>query len=509
MVLALDAFAVAREYLEYDEVEAKSGEATSSEPKFDNPATDGKETKPEKAKFELGTLPEGVTKDQVSVDSATGVVTFTPNADQAGKTFKFPVMMRNEDLQVPVLDENGDPVKGEDDQPKTQGRVVAHADAPFKVEERDATLFEPAYEGKLVVPGQETKSAPSFTGKDGKGVDVPEGSKFSIGDYKAPEGYVVSIDENTGEITVTFPDGSKLNKDTVEEFDVPVTVTCKDGSTDEVKANFKLDTDGDGDPDVTDPDDDGDGIPDKDDSNPKVPNQNTLFEPAYENGSGKPGDKVTIPAPSFKDKDGNPTTAPDGTKFTPGEGTPDGVTVNEDGSIKVTIPEDAKPGDKITVPVVVTYPDDSTDTVEVTVTVEKPDTKTPDWKDGSGEPGGKVVIPNDGGPVEDGTTVDTDGPGKAKIDGDGNLVVDIDDNAKPGDKIVVIVKDKNGNEIDRVTVTVEKPAAGDMTTEPGVKKFKLVRTGAQVAGLVGIAAVMGVAGLGLALVRRRREGEEN
>ncbi|MBS6275648.1 MAG: hypothetical protein KH423_05500 [Actinomycetaceae bacterium] len=175
LVLALDAFAVAREYLEYDEVQAKSGEATSSKPKFDNPATDGKETKPEKAKFELGTLPEGVTKDQVSVDSATGVVTFTPNADQTGKTFKFPVMMRNEDLQVPVLDENGDPVKGDDGQPKTQGRVVAHADAPFKVAERDATIFEPKYEGKLVVPGKETKSAPSFTGKDGKGVDVPEG----------------------------------------------------------------------------------------------------------------------------------------------------------------------------------------------------------------------------------------------------------------------------------------------------------------------------------------------
>ncbi len=582
---------------------------------------------------------------------------------------------------------------------------------------KDADDYEPEYEGKLVVPGQETKSSPSFTDKDGKGVDVPEGSKFSIGDYKAPEGYVVTIDENTGEITVTFPDGSKLNKDTVEEFDVPVTVTYKDGSTDEVKANFKLDTDGDGDPDVTDPDDDNDGIPDEDDSNPKVPNQNTIFEPGYEDGSGKPGEDVTVPAPEFKDKDGKTVTPPEGTKFTPGEnvpdgvtidentgeitvtipedakpgdkievpvvvtypdgstdevtvtitvtekdatpvtpgepternpslgasaddpadcemppfvtvektegveykvtvdgkeltpdaegkyvydygqtvkveaspakgftfpegvtttwtyttaqnevcnvpetkdnekyepeyedgtgkpgddvtvdkpifkdgdgnevtppegttftpgeGTPDGVTVNEDGSIKVTIPEDAKPGDKITVPVVVTYPDDSTDTVEVTVTVEQPDTKTPDWKDGSGEPGGKVVIPNDGGPVDDGTTVETDGPGKAEIDGDGNLVVDIDDNAKPGDKIVVIVKDKDGNEIDRVTVTVEKPAAGDNTgetTEKVVQKPKLARTGVQVAGLAGIAAAMGVAGLGLAFMRRRREGEEN
>ena len=720
LVLALDAFAVAREYLEYNDVQAKAEAAASSDPKFDNPATDAVETKPAKAKFELGTLPEGVTKDQVSVDPVTGVVTFTPNANQVGKTFKFPVMMRNEDLQVPVLDENGDPVKGDDGQPKTQGRVVAHADAPFTVEQpaaKDNEKFEPAYEGKLVVPGdQGTTSAPSFTDATGQGVDVPEDAKFAIGaGFTAPEGYVYNFDPSTGEITVSFPDKSKLNKDTTEAFDVPVKVTYKDGSTDEVKANFKLDTDGDRKPDTEDEDDDNDGIPDGKDSNPKVPNANDHFQPEYTNGSGKPGDQVTVPAPTFKDKDGQGTTAPDGTTFTPGNGTPGGVTIDKNtgeikvaipgdaapgskievpvvvtypdgttdnvtvtvtvtekdatpvtpgeptehnpslgasaddpadckmppfvtvektegvvykvtvggvelqpdaegkyvyeygqtvkveaspalgftfpdgvkttwtyttmqnevcnvpdtkdnekyqpeyedgtgkpgenvtvdkptfkdgdgkkvtppadtmftpgdgtpggvtidkntGEIKVDIPGDATPGSKIEVPVVVTYPDGTTDNVTVTVTVGKPDTKTPDWKDGSGEPGGKVVIPNDGGPVEDGTTVDTDGPGKAKIDGDGNLVVDIDDNAKPGDKIVVIVKDKNGNEIDRVTVTVEKPAAGDMTTEPGVKKSKLARTGAQVAGLAGIAAVMGVAGLSLALVRRRREGEEN
>ncbi|MGP2495432.1 YPDG domain-containing protein [Schaalia turicensis] len=965
LLLALDAFAVAREYLEYNDVQAKAEAVASSDPKFDNPATDAVETKPAKAKFELGTLPEGVTKDQVSVDPVTGVVTFTPNADQVGKTFKFPVMMRNEDLQVPVLDENGDPVKGDDGQPKTQGRVVAHADAPFTVDQpaaKDNEKFEPAYEGKLVVPGdQGTTSAPSFTDATGQGVDVPEDAKFAIGDgFTAPEGYVYNFDPSTGEITVSFPDKSKLNKDTTEAFDVPVKVTYKDGSTDEVKANFKLDTDGDRKPDTEDEDDDNDGIPDGKDSNPKVPNANDHFQPEYTNGSGKPGDQVTVPAPTFKDKDGQGTTAPDGTMFTPGDGTPGGVTIDKNtGEIKVAIPGDAAPGSKIEVPVVVTYPDGTTDNVTVTVTVEQPDqpaakdnekfepayegklvvpgdqgttsapsftdatgrgvdvpedakfaigdgftapegyvynfdpstgeitvsfpdksklnkdtteafdvpvkvtykdgstdevkanfkldtdgdrkpdtededddndgipdgkdsnpkvpnandhfqpeytngsgkpgdqvtvpaptfkdkdgqgttapdgtmftpgdgtpggvtidkntgqitvdipgdatpgtkievpvvvtypdgttdnvtvtvtvtekdatpvtpgeptehnpslgasaddpadckmppfvtvektegvvykvtvggvelqpdaegkyvyeygqtvkveaspaqgftfpagvkttwtyttmqneicnvpdtkdnekyqpkyedgtgkpgdqvtvpaptftdkdgkgttppadttftpgngtpdgvtidkntgqitvdipgdatpgtkievpvvvtypdgttdnvtvtvtvgepdTKTPDWKDGSGEPGGKVVIPNDGGPVEDGTTVDTDGPGKAKIDGDGNLVVDIDDNAKPGDKIVVIVKDKNGNEIDRVTVTVEKPAAGDMTTEPGVKKSKLARTGAQVAGLAGIAAVIGVAGLGLALVRRRREGEEN
>lgn len=65
---------MARDYLAYDEVEAKRGEAATSEPKFDNPeTTEFEETKPEKAKFELGALPAGVAENQVSVESASGV----------------------------------------------------------------------------------------------------------------------------------------------------------------------------------------------------------------------------------------------------------------------------------------------------------------------------------------------------------------------------------------------------------------------------------------------------
>ncbi|WP_368872664.1 YPDG domain-containing protein, partial [Staphylococcus haemolyticus] len=92
-----------------------------------------------------------------------------------------------------------------------------------------------------------------------------------------------------------------------------------------------------------------------------------------------PGEDVTVPAPEFKDKDGKETTPPEGTTFGPGEGAPDGVTIDEKtGEITVTIPEDKKPGDKITVPVEVTYPDGSKDNVDVTVTVEQPD--APDTK---------------------------------------------------------------------------------------------------------------------------------
>ncbi|WP_420919636.1 YPDG domain-containing protein [[Haemophilus] ducreyi] len=93
------------------------------------------------------------------------------------------------------------------------------------------------------------------------------------------------------------------------------------------------------------------------------------FAPEYEDGKGKPGEDAKVDAPKFTDKDGNSTTAPEGTKFAPGENAPEGVKVDEaTGEITVPVSADAKPGDKITVPVVVTYPDGSKDTVDVTVT---------------------------------------------------------------------------------------------------------------------------------------------
>ena len=558
----------------YEDKLVVPGKETKSTPTFTD--KDGKDAKaPEGSKFTIGedfTAPDGY---EVKIDENTGEITVTfPDKSKLNKDtveeFDVPVTVTYPDGSTDKTDANfkldtdGDGKPDTEDEDDDNDGIPDGEDDNPKVPNQN-TVYEPAYEGKLVVPGEETKSNPTFTDKDGKDAKAPEGSKFSIPeDFKAPEGYVVEIDENTGEITVTFPDKSKLNKDTVEEFDVPVTVTYPDGSTDKTDANFKLDTDNDGKPDTEDGDDDGDGIPDGEDDNPKVPNQNTVYEPEYEDGSGKPGDNVTIDEPGFKDKDGKDTKAPEGTKFTPGEGAPEGVKVDEntgeitvpipedakpgekitvpvdvtypdgtkdtaevtvtvedpgapevpdtkqadelepkykdgfgqpgtkapvdeptftdkdgnkvtvpegtkfttdkdgveiaeDGSLKVQIPADAKPGDKITVPVTVTYPDGSTDTVDVIVNVTDPDSK-PEWGDGEGEPGDEVTVPNEGGDVPEGSTPEVDGPGKAEIDEDGNLIVDIDEDAKPGDEIVIVVKDPEGNTIDESTVTVTEPS---------------------------------------------------
>lgn len=92
----------------------------------------------------------------------------------------------------------------------------------------------------------------------------------------------------------------------------------------------------------------------------------------------------------------------------------------------------------------------------------------------------------------------------------GEIAVPVPEDVNPGDKIVVIINDKDGNEIDRVTVPVEDPATdgnGTQTLVPGDNSDGngggLAQTGAELTGVAGIAA-----GFGLALTRRRRAGEE-
>ena len=218
----------------------------------------------------------------------------------------------------------------------------------------DSFLADPTVvkydETKGTAQEKELESKPSFDNPNTDAEEeMPEGATFEFADPAAANALGLSIDPETG--AVKWP----ADKQVEGENEVLVKVTWRpaegaDPVSREVPAKFNLDA-----PAVKD---------------------NESFEPEYEDGSGKPGDDVKVDKPDFKDKDGKETTPPEGTKFTPGEGAPDGVKVDEKtGEVTVPVPEDAKPGDKITVPVEVTYPDGSKDNVDVTVTVDEPDAK--------------------------------------------------------------------------------------------------------------------------------------
>ena len=312
----------------------------------------------------------------------------------------------------------------------------------------DSFLADPTFirydETKGTAKEKDLEAKPSF---DNPNTDVveeqPAGATFEFADPAAAEKLGLSIDPKTG--AVKWPADKQVEGE--NKVLVKVTWTPAEGAdpvSREVPAKFNLDA--------------------------PASKDNESFEPEYGDGSGKPGEDVTVPAPTIKDEDGNDTEVPEDTKFTPGEGAPDGVTVDENtGEVTVPVSEDAKPGDEITVPVDVTHSDGSTDTVDVTVTVDEPDTNEPDWKDSKTTPDEPVEIDKDSnsGDVKPGTTVEvTDGPGTAEIDDNGKITVKPNEDAKPGDKIVVEVKDPEDNVIDTVEIAIEeKDESGSSITD--------------------------------------------
>ncbi|MDK6814472.1 YPDG domain-containing protein, partial [Corynebacterium sp. UMB6689] len=299
----------------------------------------------------------------------------------------------------------------------TGDNTVIAADSFVVTDKPYAEELEPEYGGKKVVPGTPVESEPTFKKQDENGnvtdetVKTPEGSKFSIpDDFKVPEGYTVDIDESTGKVTVDA-DPEKLNKDTVEEFEVPVTVEYPDGSKDDAKAKFELDTDGDGTPDSKDDDDDGDGVSDEDEkdkgTNPKDkgefpmtpldPAEDTTsatVEPSYGDVAVTP-EKPAVSKPTFKEEDseGNVTDktvdTPEGSEFSiPGNFTaPEGYTVEVDpdtGDVTVTVDKDKLNKDTVEefeVPVTVEYPDGSKDDAKAKFELDTDGDGTPDSKD--------------------------------------------------------------------------------------------------------------------------------
>ncbi|MFO3666521.1 Rib/alpha-like domain-containing protein, partial [Anaerococcus kampingiae] len=175
--------------------------------------------------------------------------------------------------------------------------------------------------------------------------------------------------------------------------------------------------------------------------------------PAYTDADGKVGTQTTITSPNFTDKDGKDAAKPEGTKFALGKGAPEGATINPDtGEIKYTPTKDDA-GKDVEIPVVVTYPDDSTDNVVAKVTVapaqKDADKYEPEVKKEEIEKGGKVDLTDnvtnldklpEGTKVEDVTpegTIDTNKPG----DYTGKIKVTYPDGSSEEKDVPVTVKD--------------------------------------------------------------------
>ena len=291
------------------------------------------------------------------------------------------------------------------------------------VTNRDKDDYTPKYNDGRGKPGSNVEIP--LTEENGK--KIPDGTTF-----ESDQPGVITVDDK-GKVTVTIPKEAKPG----DKITGKVTVTYPDGSKEEIPVTVTV------------------GEQDKD-----------IYTPKYEDGNGKPGSKVEIPLTEENGKK-----IPDGTTFESDQ--PGVITVDDKGKVTVTIPKEAKPGDKITGKVTVTYPDGSKEEIPVTVTVGKQDKDiyTPKYEDGNGKPGSKVEIPlteENGKKIPDGTTFESDQPGVITVDKDGKVTVTIPEGAKPGDKITgkVLVRYPDGStEEIPVSVTVTTPARKTPTVE--------------------------------------------
>ena len=213
------------------------------------------------------------------------------------------------------------------------GNITAKTTVQTPGQDNVVSEPSPIKEATNVVPTAKTqtvglKEQPNAKNSIGNNGDLPNGTNYTW--KKTPD--TSTPGDKPGIVTVTYPDGSTI--------DVPVTVKVTQVSDD--------------------------------------------YTPKYDDGNGKPGAKVELP---LKEKEGKKV--PEGTKF---ESNTPGITVDKDGKVTVTIPEGAKPGDKITGEITVTYPDGSKDKVpvEVTVTNQDKDIYTPEYDKGNGKPGTRV-----------------------------------------------------------------------------------------------------------------------
>ena len=171
----------------YDAVSAKVGTKATATVKF---TKGGAAATPTGVKsYALKTAVDGV-----SVDAATGAVTYTPGADAYGTTKTATVV-------VTYSDDTTD-----------------EATVTFNVEKSNAQKYNVLYPAVSGGAGVALKRTPKFTLKaDSAAASIPAGTKFALG-TGAPAG--ASVNAATGEVTLTSTQAGTIT--------VPVTVTFSD-----------------------------------------------------------------------------------------------------------------------------------------------------------------------------------------------------------------------------------------------------------------------------------------
>lgn len=268
----------------------------------------------------------------------------------------------------------------------------------------DNQIHDPKYTD-VTAEQQDTENAAAPQG-------VPEGTTFAAGDG-APAWATVNTDG-----TVTVKPGLEIKPG---DYTVPVVINYPDQSSDKTELKVTV---------------------------TKKPD-NEIHDPKYTDVTVKQQDTETVEPP----KD-----IAEGAKFAAGEGAPTWAKVADDGTVTVNPGLDVEPG-KYTVPVKVTYPDNSGDdtTVNVTVTV-KPKNEIHDPKYTGAtkveqESNATVAAPE--GAAEGTQYAAGEGaPAWATVNEDGTITVKPNLQVAPGDYQIPVVATYTDGSTDDVTATV-------------------------------------------------------
>ena len=334
-------------------------------------------------------LPNGVT-----YDAGNKTISGTPNVTDWGSTeekrkFEIPVVVTNPDgskitktVEITVLrdtDGDGDPdiTDTDDDGDGVPDTVeTAKGSDPKNANSRPAAVVTP------VTPTTVTNGTQSVNDKTAiSNITITPGatgSTVTVDTSKLPNGVTYDAGNKTISGTPNVTDwGSTEEK---RKFEIPVVVTNPDGSkiTKTVEITVLRDTDGDGDPDITDTDDDGDGVPDTVEtakgSDPKNANSRPaatitpIAQPTITNGTQSVNDKTAITNIVVTPGNNNATVTVDSSKL-PNGVTYDSGTKTISGTPNVNDWGSTEEKRKFEIPVVITNPDGSkiTKTVEITV----------------------------------------------------------------------------------------------------------------------------------------------